>query len=594
MGLSVFCEHRVKGSGCARPTLSRAYAELQGATTISCARHMAVKNQTTLPQEPVATEGLRSGRAPRRRLVTREVVLAWVAFAVVGTLAFAPHVRHGGFYSDDWANAAATLYPLGGRTVGHALSSFAEVALFRPVLVVYIPLTYFVFGTHMAFLLAWTAVLAMFAAAMLYGVLRTLGVPALHAWFICALTIVYPWFDSTRLWETENVVSLSIGLMLAGLWIALLGLKRSSWRLHGCAACLYMLSILTYEVTLPFIAALGVLYTLRAGWRVARMRWALDLVVVVACGLWVGSHTTREKRGLSADLTHLKMIVTSGGTILGRTFIPVGEQRTTLAIVIFALIVTIGLTTRLIWRARFSNEIGWGLQSWLLLAGGGVLTAALGWMIYIPANPYYTPSIYGVTNRVNALAGFGLVIAVYAALGIVGVLVSQLWPRTRALAPTTTLMLGVCVGVAYVNVLERHSKIWNTAFRAEMAGIGEMRMQFPRLPSGTTVFTSNYPANETLGVPIFTANWDVNGMIKLQYKDGTLSAYPVLPGLSLVCRGSGVGIQGVGAPTITAPYGAARLLDVETGRHSQPRNERECHAEAGSYVPGPLYLSLTY
>jgi hypothetical protein len=554
---------------------------------------MAIDSETTLRQQPVPTDGLRAALVPRW-LVTREIVFAWVAFAVVGTLSLAPHVRHGGFYLDDWANAAGTLYTPGGSTVGHVLSYFAEVTPYRPVLVIYEPLTYFVFGTHMAFLLAWAAALAMFAAAMLYGVLRTLRVPALHAWLIGALTIVYPWSDSTRLWETEGVPSLSIGLMFAGLWLALLGLQRRSWRLHGCAACLYLLSILTYEVTLPLIAAAGILYTLRAGWRASRTRWGVDLAVVLVAGTWVGSQTTREKLGLSSDLRHLEQIVTSGGTILGRTLIPFGEQRTTLALIVLLSIVTGGLAVRFCLQTRFEQRTDWGLPGWLLLAGAGLLTAALGWIIFVPANPYYTPSVYGITNRVNALAGFGLVIAVYAVFGIVGALVGELRPSARALAPATTLLLGFLLGVAYTNVLERHSTIWNAAFRAEMAGIGEMRQQFPMLPPGSTVFTSDYPAYQTLGVPIFSANWDVNGMIKLQYKDGTLSAYPVLPGSSLICRAKGVGLQGTGAPAVMAPYGTALLFDVHTGRHSQPHSQQDCQSVASSYTPGPLYLSYTY
>jgi hypothetical protein len=554
---------------------------------------MAVDNQTTLRQKPVAIAGLRVGGVSQRLMIC-EVVVAWVALAVVGTLAFASHVHHGGFYSDDWANAAGTLYTPGGRTTDHVLSYFAELMIYRPLLIVYLPLTYVVFGTHMAFLLAWAVILAVFAATMLYGVLRILGVPALHVWFICALTIIYPWSDSTRFWETENVVSLSIGLMFAGLWVALLGLQRRSWHLHLCAACLYLLSILTYEITLPLIAALGILYTLRAGWRVAKMRWALDLVVVIAGGLWVGLHTTREQRGLSADLTHLKMIVTSGGTLLGRTVIPVGEQRTTLAIAIFALIIAVGLAVRLILSDRFSNEIGWSLQSWLLLAGGGLLVTVLGWVIFITANPYYTPSVYGFTNRVNALAGFGLVITMYAALGIIGALVGQLRRKTPGVAGAITILLVLALGAAYIHVLERHSRVWNMAYHAEAAAIGEMRMQFPQLPPGTTVFTSDYPDYQALGVPIFSSQYDIDSMIKLQYKDGLLAAYSVLPGLSLQCGIDGVGLIGEGAPVAIAQYGTARLLDLQTGRHSQPRNERECKAVAGSYVPGPLYLSLTY
>ena len=156
------------------------------------------------------------------------------------------------------------------------------------------------------------------------------------------------------------------------------------------------------------------------------------------------------------------------------------------------------------------------------------------------------------------------------------------------------VICGVLLGATYIRVLERHIRIWNTAFRAEMAGIGEMRMQLPKLPQGATVFTSNYPASQTLGVPIFSTDWDVNGMIKLQYRDGTLSAYPVLPGLSLVCRANGLGLQGPGAPVVTAPYGTAWLLNVQTGQHMRPEGRGNCQAAVGSYTPGPLYLSFTY
>jgi hypothetical protein len=523
----------------------------------------------------------------------RELVVAWLALLVVGALAFAPHVLHGGFYLDDWSNGAGSLRPPGGPSLDHALSYFANTTLYRPVLVLYVPLTYFIFGTHMAYQLAWAASLAILVAGVLYGILRTLGVPWFHAWPIAALTIVYPWFDSTRFWETADQATLSIGFASTGLWLAVIGLQKRSWRLHACAALLYLLSILTYEITLPLIAAFGVLYCLRAGWRVAKGRWAIDLLVALVGGLWVGTQTNHESYGASADFKHLQEIVTSGGTLLGRTLVPVGAERTTLVLVLIALVLIVGLVVHLATRSRVPERNRWGLRSWLLLAGGGLAVTVVGWAMFIPANPYYTPSVYGVTNRVNALAGFGLVIMVYGVFGVIGALISMARPQVQALSGLT-ILLGLLLGFAYVKVLERHSKIWNTAYSAEEAGIGELRTQFPKLPAGTTVFVSNYPAYQTLGVPIFSSSWDVNGMIKLQYKDGTLSAYPVLPGLKLTCDAVGVGMQGPGAPAVIATYGSARLLDVQTGRHSDPRNERECQHVAETYTPGALYQSLTY
>jgi len=138
-----------------------------------------------------------------------------------------------------------------------------------------------------------------------------------------------------------------------------------------------------------------------------------------------------------------------------------------------------------------------------VLSVTGLVIAGLGWIMFIPADPYYTPSVYGFTNRVNSLAGFGLVMALYGALGIVGAMVGRAWRNSAAVAAIVPLCLGVAVGVTYMRVLSRHAKIWNAAFRAELTGIDQMRKQLPDPRSGTTVFTSGYPANQTLGVPIF-------------------------------------------------------------------------------------------
>lgn len=555
--------------------------------------HMSVETQP-VPQS--AKERLREATRqsrPRNCLTLREFALACTALAVVGILAYAPHILNGGFYLDDWANGAGALRPPGGPGMGHALSYFRQITLYRPVLVLYVPLTYFVLGTHMAYQLAWAAILAIAVATLIYGVLRTLGVPWVHAGVMSSLSLVYPWFDSTRLWETAGQASLSIMFTAAGLWLALVVMRGRSPRYHAGPALLYLLSILTYEVTLPFIAAAGVLYTLRGGWRNARVRWLIDIAVVIAGGLWVGLQTNHESMGVSADLRHLEEIVVSGGTILGRTLIPFGQEpHTALALALLGVILLGGVIMR--WHKGLRRvESSVNSLNWLAVVSGGFALAVLGWIMYIPANPYYTPSVYGFTNRVNALAGFGLVICAYGLLGIIGTFVGACAKKANV-AIIVTVVLGVLLGLTYADVLEHHAKIWDTAFRAEMAGIGVMRTQFPTLPMDTTLFTSNYPAYQTLGVPIFATSWDVNGMVKLQYKDGTLSAYPVLPGLELVCRVGGVGLLGVGAPPVTAPYGTAVLLDIRTGMHDRPTDRGQCEAVVGGYKPGPLYLSLTY
>jgi len=529
-----------------------------------------------------------------RPFTPQELVVALVALGALSTLVFAPHLRHGGFYLDDWSNAALSLQPPGGPDFGSALSAYADITIYRPVLVVYVPLTYLVFGMHMHYHLVWAVALAVLAVTMFYGVLRTLGVPWIHALLIALLAIVFPWSDSTRLWVTADQVTLSIAFAMAGILVALVGLRRRSWRWHVCALALYLLSILSYEVTLPLIACVGVLYCFRVGWRAAKTRWLADGAVVVAAGIWVGTHTTRTASGLSGNLDHLKLIVEQGGTIVGRTGLPLGSPHTTFILLAVAAVLGAGTVAYLSFPDRFAAKRGWGLREWLLLSGGGLAVAALGWVVFIPAHPYYTPTIFGETNRVNGLATFGLIPLFYGAFGVIGTLVGQVRPGARWIAASVTVLLATALLASYTHVLRRHIEIWDLAYAAERTAITKVQEKMPQLPRGTTVFASSYPANQTLGVPILATTWDFDGMVKMEYDDSTLSGYPVLAEYRVGCRADGVTLEKEGKPEVTAPYGAVRLLNLQSGSYAAPRSRSECRRVAHRHVPGPLYLSGTY
>lgn len=524
-----------------------------------------------------------------------ELVASWSTLLLLGLLLFLPHILHGGFYLDDWSDAAGTLYPPGGSGVGAAFS-FANDLLSscRPVLILFIPLKYLIFGTDVEYLLTLSVVLAVLAAGLMYAVLRVLKVPWYHAWVISALTIAYPWFDSTRFWESANPITLAVVFAFAGLWMALVGLSRHSWQFHAGAALLYLLSMLSYEVTLPFIAMAGVLYTARNGWRAARFRWATDLVMVGIAGLWNRTHTPKEVSSLSDNLSHLEQIIRQGGELLARTLFPVGiDPHTSTMLAGLAVVFAAGIAAYALLPGARTAKSGWGLRGWLLLGASGLLIAALGWAVFIPADPYYTPSVFGVTNRVNGFAGFGLVLVVYAALGIVGYAVGRLVKGIPWITAVTTLSLAVMLGAAYVHVLERHSGLWRDAYRHEVTTIERIHSAFPRLPDGTTVFAANYPTNVTLGVTIFATTWDLDGMVKLTYENRTLRAYPITEELPLECLPEGIKVGGEeGIPA--ARYGTAWLLDIETGEHSTPRSRKACLAEKPAYPPGPLYLATAY
>jgi hypothetical protein len=537
--------------------------------------------------------GLRERRG--RQPAVAEIAVAAGFLLLLAAAVFGPHVSGWGFFSDDWADAAGRYYPPGGESFSHVMDYFSNTFSYRPVLVVFTPLKYYLLGDDMSAQFAWTVLLGVAISTLVYGILRTLGVPWMHAGAIAVLALVYPWFDATRLWESANPAPLSIALALAGFWIALAGLSRRSWGWHVVALAFYLVAILAYELTLPLILAAGVVYTLRAGWRTARWRWAADAAIAFAGGLWVGTHTTRTVSGPFAYFHHGREIVEGGGTLLARTFLPVGEKSHTGAMLaLVALLLALGLAVYLVRRPSAVGREGWGLRQWLLLALAGFGVTVLGWAIFIPADPYYTPVVFGVTNRVNGLAGYGLVILAYATIGVVFSALAELVPRGRRFATVATVFAAVVLATAYLRVLDRHIGLWQDAYASQREGIATMKSTFPDLPEGTAVFISGYPAYETVGVPIFAALWDMNGMIKLEYGDGSLSAYPMLEGMAIVCRRSGAALDGAGAPAITVPYGNVRFLDLSTGSAAAPRSVRECRPVAPEFVPGPMYLQSAY
>jgi hypothetical protein len=563
------------------------------------------KAKATRPGESTRSSKLLAVLRLRDALGRRELILAWGALALLGVLTYLPHVLHGGFYLDDWSNAALTLHNAGGNSIGHVIESYWSITEFRPVLVVYVPLAYWIFGMHLWMHLAWAAFLAVAVAMLLYAVLRTLRLPWIHALAISALVLVYPWFDSTRLWPTGDQITFSTALALAGLWLALIGLERDSWKWHVGAAAFFLSSILTYEITLPSIAGFGLLYVWRYGWTRAKWRWAADIVVVIVGGAWVLSHTTRTTSGISGDFSHLHLIIEGGAAIVGRTAIPIGPQRTALPLILMGIALALGVASLWLRGQRPARDVGDGVSmpGWLLCAAAGLVLIVLGWVIFIPADPYYTPSVYGMTNRVNGIGGIGAVILVYATFGVIGSLCMRLvQQRILAIGLIVTIVLGGLLGIGYLTVIRRHIGIWNSAYQAEATAIQKIKARYPTLPPGTTLFATNYPANQTWGVPILSATWDLDGMVKDEYDDGTLAAVPLLPGAGFVCRQEGMQMRAVdetgaanGVLMAEAPtYAAVRIIDLEDEKTFHPTDKANCEAAIRQVEPGPLVLSNTY
>ena len=350
---------------------------------------------------------------------------------------------------------------------------------------------------------------------------------------------------------------------------------------------------MTYELTVGLIASAGLLYIALAGWRAARKRWAADLVAMAAVAVWNFSTTPRSAATqLSSLLDHFETIVVEGGTVLARTALPLGSDRTVVVlVVVFAVLAA---TVALALTARPASPLGASLRRWLLLFSGGAAVIVVGWAPFIPADPYYTPTLYGLSNRVNALAAVGLVMVVYALAGMVGAMVGAVRPRTPIVATAVTLVLAVVLGLGYLKVVDRHSDLWVNAFRGEMSAIGQIKGQYPTLPDGSVVYTFGYPGYQAPGVSIFSVSWDLNAALKLHYRKPDVGGYPVVQPSAVRCAEEGVVIDGGIVGRRSTPYGRAILFDVPSARTVRVRNLGECRRNLPAYVPGPTQLQSTY
>src|SRR4051812_49626295 len=131
-------------------------------------------------------------------------------------------------------------------------------------------LQYEALGTHKHALIALAVLYAVTTAWALYLLLRTLGLRAREAIVPAALLLLFPWTDSTRMWNTAAFDTLAVTFYLLGLVLAIHALRRRSRVLTAGSLALYLAACWTYEVM-----AIGVLASVAVYLLVAPRREAL-------------------------------------------------------------------------------------------------------------------------------------------------------------------------------------------------------------------------------------------------------------------------------------------------------------------------------
>jgi hypothetical protein len=355
---------------------------------------------------------------------------------------------------------------------------------------------------------------------------------------------------------------------------------------------LFVASLLLYEVALPIMLVSVLLYRLRVPWPRAARRWLLDLAVLLPIALAVtrSAGAAAQQQIGSGALAHAWSILTDCPRLLVDTLLPFGGWYA-----LGALAVLVAASLALLRLLPADDPRLPPLRRYLAVFGAGLLVALLGYSIYAPGIDYYHPTAPGIADRINAVAGVGWVLALYAGTGLLAVLLAGR-QRTRVAVPAVLLAGATLLIAAWLPIVARDSRDYVAAYREGRRALAAVRSAVPDPAPGTTIWTFGQPVQIAPGVPVFGNTWDMTDSVALMYRDATIRSYVDFPGTILECRANWLAPFGNGSyPAATPPessefasrYGSIYFVDTVTGQSAAIGSRGGCLRALRVFHPSP-------
>jgi hypothetical protein len=534
--------------------------------------------------------------ARRRRIVLRTVVMVGL-FCAVAFLVYGSHVRDGGWVGDSWLTRSwYSTYPHGSffATVDHFLELNSMSA--RPANAVYRVALNEWFGGDTTAWFAWQALSCVCMCLTLYALMRELGIVFWDAAAMALLVLVFPASVSLWLWSAVAHASLAIALGSVGFILALRAFRaagRRRWLLHAASILLFVLSVLLYEVCLPVFLASFLVYALRAPRREAGSRWAVDCLVLIPIALAVTGSTEAHSQDLAGTISHAgEMAAQLPPFVFGR-LLPFASVRP-LAFVLLAAVYACGVVV--LRRLPAGNPVRGRLRFLFGLTGAGLLLVVLGYLIYFPGLDYYLPLGRGVGDRVNAVAGIGWVLALYALLAMIATLAVSALRQAPFYAGLATAALALAVGLSWLAPIAAESRAYVGAYREGQRVLEVVRKAVPDPPPGTAIWTFGQPVEISPGVPVFANYWNMTGAVALMYHDHRVRGFVGLPGTTFECGPAGLIPRQ--DPEYAAPpaarlgrfgsrYGRTYFVDTVSGQFTNLKTRRQCLGSRDAFSLSP-------
>jgi hypothetical protein len=517
-------------------------------------------------------------------LTGRELATCALGLGLLAAVTFLSHIRHGSFYADDWGVLLLVKFGPAHSSVIHTLFQYYGR---RPGQVLWYAVLESVFGYNAHLQLTLAALLLVGEVLCVYALLRTLGMVVLHAALIAALLLVFPFSDSLWLWSIQTTSTLTAGLYAIGILLALRALESAGGRalaLHAASLALYLVALLSYEWFATIGCLVGLLYVYRVGWRRAGIRWAIDVVVIVgavAFGKLALSDrvTPYRTQTLSGMVRHAGDIARAGARVIASAAVPVGRLDYRVVLGVLALLMVVAALTCVL--LPLADPARPALARWLAVAAAGLLVTAAAWAIFAPGISYYSPDAPGTGNRVNGLAGIGIVIFLYASAMLLGTLVLRARGRSRTgrAASVMAVACALFLAAGYMHRASADSSVWNRAANAQRRLLADLHALVPRPPDNARFYAYNFHTGvaAAASVPVFDYPWELGSAIKSSYANGSLGGVVLNARTRWKC-----GAHYLAATTgpYTSPtgtgYGKAFLVDVQAGRVVRVTSAAQC------------------
>jgi hypothetical protein len=529
----------------------------------------------------------RRSRSPARLLLGRrslggvELAVAAVVLGVIALVTFGGHIRHGGFYYDDWGVLGIVQFRPPGHSAIGALWPFYSK---RPGEVVWYALVDSTLGFHASLQLALAAATLTLELVAIFALMRMLGLAFLHALLICALILVFPFSDSQWLWAIMSMATLACVMGLLAVILAIKALEsggRRALALHAASLLLFVASILSYEVFAGLGCLAGAAYTARVGLRRARVRWALDVVVILgtllAAKLWLPADraTPVTTQSSSSIAHHAWLILKQGTNVISAAATPTGSPGEPVVLGAIALVLVAAAFAA--WRLPARDPVRPVLRRWLAIAVIGSVVAAAAWAVYLPAIDYYSPGSAGTGNRVNGMAGVGVVLFLYSTGVLLAALLWRLltptdWGRRLAawpLSPVAAVVLGTLVlGAGYARHARRDARVWNEAIVEQRRVLATIKALLPHPRARpVSLYAFDYPRQVRTWVGVFAYPWDFSSALVHAYGFTGIGGIPTGHGATFECAARAFYPTNFGyGRGLGSPYGHAYFVDVAARR----------------------------